>query len=436
MVFDVDDELAAQREARRRWIATDPVAAASVGPLAEFIDAWNERDRTRVRATLANDLVVEDHRRTGMGRIDGADAYVDSIVALWRLAPDSQIETSLFVVERYGAVGVGRRSGRLAEGGAFESDFIVMSAVECGLTTRIEMFEVDSLDAALARFGELRPDPLRIPPNAAFRGTARMSEAYVARDWAALRANASDDFVYEDRGKRALVSGDVETWLASIQFVASKPEAAIEFDLIGTVGDRIELERFIWAGGPDADTFEIECIRVGEVNADGQLRASILFDPDDRGAAFGEALDRFVAGEAAAIGGQAPYAAFNRAFRQHDWEAVRRAMAPDFVLVDHRTLGLGTLDRDQWVASFRAQADLAPDVTAEVFRVLSWNRHGLVAMARTCGTVPDGGGPFENAFINVVLTDGDRIQRFEVFAVADAEQALARFAELSGEERR
>ena len=35
--------------------------------------------------------------------------------------------------------------------------------------TQLEVFEPDAADAALARFAELRPDPLRIPPNAVTR---------------------------------------------------------------------------------------------------------------------------------------------------------------------------------------------------------------------------------------------------------------------------
>jgi ketosteroid isomerase-like protein len=131
-------------------------------------------------------------------------------------------------------------------------------------------------------------------------------------------------------------------------------------------------------------------------------------------------------------GGQAPFAAFFRAFEQYDWEGMRRELAPEMVFDDHRTLGLGKLDRDQWVASLRALADLGRDLAAEMPRVLAWNRHGLVAVTRTFGTVPDG-GPFENVFVSTVLTDGDCIQRYEVFDVADADRALARFAELSGE---
>jgi len=142
-----------------------------------------------------------------------------------------------------------------------------------------------------------------------------------------------------------------------------------------------------------------------------------------------------VAGEAAATGGQVPYAAFVRAFARYDWEAVRQVLAPDLVFVDHRTLGLGTLDRDQWVTSLRALADLGLDLATDVIRVLAWNRHGLVVATRLFGTVPDG-GPFENVLITVALTEGDRVRRYEIVDVGDPDRALARFAELSGGDRR
>jgi hypothetical protein len=244
-----------------------------------------------------------------------------------------------------------------------------------------------------------------------------------------VRALVSDDFVYEDRGKRALVSGDVETWIASMQFNNSLPGFRYEFELIGTLGDRIVLERMVWTGGPDGDAFETEHIWLFEVDADGQVRAVILFDPDDRAAAFVEALERFAAGEAAATGGQTPFVAFMRAFLRHDWDGVHQIAAPDWVIVDHRTLGLGTLDRDQWVASLQAHYELASNLAAEAYRVLAWNRHGLVTLCRTFGTVPDG-GPFENVFVLVVLTAGDHLQRQEVFDLGDADRALARFEEL------
>jgi hypothetical protein len=48
--------------------------------------------------------------------------------------------------------------------------------VERGRITRHELFELEDVDAGLARFAELRPDPLRIQPNAATRPTEEHDE--------------------------------------------------------------------------------------------------------------------------------------------------------------------------------------------------------------------------------------------------------------------
>jgi hypothetical protein len=44
--------------------------------------------------------------------------------------------------------------------------------------------------------------------------------------------------------------------------------------------------------------------------------------------------------------------------------------------------------------------------------------------------MPGGGGPFESVMLSVLVTAGDRIRHLEVFDVADAERAVARFEEL------
>src|SRR5262249_59515074 len=86
--------------------------------------------------------------------------------------------------------------------------------------------------------------------------------------------------------------------------VASWPGVGPTPALLGTAGDRIMVERELWTGEPDAGTFEIELIRLVEVAADGRLVAWINFDVEDRRAALAEAHARFVAGEAASIGGE------------------------------------------------------------------------------------------------------------------------------------
>jgi len=156
--FDPDDWGAATREACDRWLASDAAAAPVVRPVSEFFVAFSEHDRVRVRAVLADDLVVDDRRRAGLGRVDGADAYVESIAVLWNLAPDIQVDGRVgLALERHGLVSAGRDFGTLAEGGAFERPRVAVLIVAGGRITRFEMFDVEDADAALARFAELRP---------------------------------------------------------------------------------------------------------------------------------------------------------------------------------------------------------------------------------------------------------------------------------------
>jgi class 3 adenylate cyclase len=164
VMFDLDDLGAAKREAIARWTAIDPAAPAALTRMQDVMDAVCAQDWGRFRACLSDDLVVDDHRRTGAGRIEGADAYTDSVQAYWDLAPNQQAEAGLawHAYAPYGGVTVFRCWGTLAEGGAFESEYLGLFQGTGERITRLEYFETEALDAALARFAELRPDPLRI----------------------------------------------------------------------------------------------------------------------------------------------------------------------------------------------------------------------------------------------------------------------------------
>ena len=155
--FDPDDMRAAWSEMWARWGAIDPTVVPVTTTLAEVIDSWNAKDPERLRAVFAEDLVVEDRRRAGIGRIDGRDAYVESVTALWALAPESLLEGGRYwlAMGPHGAVYATRRVGMVPDGGAFESDYFVLSMASGGCTTRLEFFEIDAADAALARFAEL-----------------------------------------------------------------------------------------------------------------------------------------------------------------------------------------------------------------------------------------------------------------------------------------
>ncbi len=156
-IFDADDLRAASAELFERWVrlGADAILPASI----EFFRTWNDHDLGRMRALLPDDYVFHDHRRTGIGRVEGADAYVASLAALYELGPDVRLHMLYQVAQaQYGFVSVAHSFGTNAEGGAFEAVFVALSLSRGGRQVGAELFELDDLDAALARFEELRPD--------------------------------------------------------------------------------------------------------------------------------------------------------------------------------------------------------------------------------------------------------------------------------------
>jgi hypothetical protein len=287
------------------------------------------------------------------------------------------------------------------------------------------MFEVEHLDYALARLAELRLGRT----NAATRARERQTFAFGARDWDAVRRLATADFTYEDRGKRALVTGDVEAQVASMQFT-SQPGFRPRGELIGTFGDRVALDHVVFSGEPGGDAFELERIRVLEADADGQLRAVIMFDPEDQLQASHEAMRRFAAAER--VEPVRGLIAWGEAQRAKRWDDLRTICTPDFVAVDHRPLGvLGTLDREQWAESLKAIDGWSDGVTYAWYDVLAWNDSAIVGAVARTGTITDGGGAIHDSFLSVVRVAHGRLQRLDVFAEHDREGALACFEGLA-----
>jgi len=312
-----------------------------------------------------------------------------------------------------------------------------------GRITRVEVFEIGSLDQALARFEELRPpmprlaragaDPLLIPPNAATRLLDRMYQIYQrgarsSDDVSALREIVTDDFCFDDRMRRSLVVGGVDEWLRALEFLLNEAGAQVEARRIATAGDLLALDQCCWREAPGESRFEIENYRLTEVDGAGKLRALVCFSPEDRGAAFAEAQKRFLAGEAAGCAALSLMNATFSLWHDRDWEELRARIAEDGAICDHRRLGLGQLDRDEWIDSWLVGVELAPDVRVESPRILAWNEQGSVRLNRVYGTRD--GGEFENVFLGVDVWDAARMWRFEFFEVEDAERALARFEEL------
>jgi ketosteroid isomerase-like protein len=272
----------------------------------------------------------------------------------------------------------------------------------------------------------VRSDPLRIPPNAATRARDRSLEAWRARDWEALRALASPDFTFEDRGKLALVSGDVETWIENNRFVQ---QGSIERERIATARDRVALERVLWTGQGDASGVEREHLRLTEVDSEGCIRTSIRFDLDDRRASSVEMSERFLRGE----GQRIPAAAREAldALLHHDFERLRAALPGDFVFHDHRRTGLGRLEgAAAFVESLAPLAEQAPDFCIETLYTVALGENGMLDVARVFGTLAASGGAFETVYARLGTWRGERTVAMELFELDDLDRARARFEEL------
>ncbi len=428
--FDLDDPRAAQRKAWARWAAIDPAAAPWVALLGAAVDSFEAHDRERVRALFADDVIVEDHRRTGFGRIDGAEAYIESLVVLWDLAPDHRMELGWFwpAFEHHGVVTPLRRFGTLADGGAFESEHLWLSTATRGRITHLELFEPEDLDKALARLAELRPDPLRIPPNAATRWVDRWSACTAARDWEELERLYAPTAMFDDRRRLMRMTGDRAMAIANARVIMQSGRVRLERTLLATAGDRLALERWSWGGGKAGADFAVDSLAVTEVDANGLFVACISFDPDDRAAASAELFERWVRSGAEGLPPETIELA--RAFNAHDLERMRALLPAEFYLDDRRRTGVGRIEGvDAYLASLAALWELSGDLRSDALYTVASADHGRLMVARWFGTNAEG-GDFEAVFVTLGLLRDGRPVGIEIFELDDLEAATARFEEL------
>jgi hypothetical protein len=289
------------------------------------------------------------------------------------------------------------------------------------------MFEVEDLDKALARLAELRPDPLRIPPNAATRAYDRWYERAKAGDWDAHQALFDQRFRYDDRRRVMRLTGDRDMGIASDRYtweLGARPTRT----LLSTAGDRMVLQRMLWRLGEGGQVSEVEFIELNEVDTDGRFIAALLFDLDDRAAASAELFERYAASR---DHGLAPVAFDGvRAWNAHDLERLRALLPPDFYLDDRRRTGVGRLDGvDAYLASLAAVWELSRDLRIETLYIIAIEPHGTLYVCRWFGTNAEG-GEFDAVYVCLGLSRGDRPVGLEIFELDDLDIAQVRFEAL------
>jgi len=435
--FDCDDRRAAFREADARWARLEPAFAPLLEASAAYFDATAARDAEAVRAVLADDVVVHSRRRTGTGLLEGADAYLQSLRAIWELTRASEAEVLVrLAIAPSGSVAISRVAGRLHDGGPFETLACTVVLIESGRFTHFEQFEIEDAERALERFAEVSAgeeraasDPLRIPPNAAVRVGERLRMLAAGGQWDALRAGCVPGFVFDDRRSLVRMTGGLDTFVANGRHIPRAVWQHTRRTLLATSGDRLALHAYAWRGHDGSD-FEVDNLGVTEVDADERLVAVVVFDAGDRHAAAVEMLERYMTGEGAASMPPAQIA-FLRALHARDLRAVRAALGDDFVFVDHRGTGSGrTADADAYVASLAAVFEQTTELATEVLYHVAVAEHGSMSVGRLFGTLRDGGGAFESPFVCINRYESGRNVGVELFEIDDLERAKARFAQL------
>ncbi|MFW2335427.1 hypothetical protein, partial [Ilumatobacter sp.] len=108
-------------------------------------------------------------------------------------------------------------------------------------------------------------------------------------------------------------------------------------------------------------------------------------------------------------------------------------LTADFQLVDARTLGMGSSDRAAFEEALRgreADGTTGPPVPSRVTFV---SDDVMVFRASNLGHAPDSGVDWEEVACNVLVVDGDRIARLEMFDEDHWDDAITRARELTGD---
>jgi class 3 adenylate cyclase len=420
IAFDLEDLDAAFTALDARYLAGEAAAHAHIWTAITKVQAVYNRHE--VPATTA-DCVNIDHR-SGIAFAPGdVTAYIG---ATYDVAPN--VTGHLEAVHRLGDLGVVVTevvAGTSQEGFAFEWREVALFAFEGDLVSRFELFDETDLDAALASFDELQPQAPRLE-NAATRVSDRYIEKQVARDWTAMAEMLADDYQADDR--RRVVGGRVhgrDGEIANTRASADIGVTDITATVIATRGEHLALSRFRYSGSDQGlETFVVETLVVGEINADGRVAAAVAYDPDDIDVAFEELDARYLAGEAAA--------------HPDSWSAITQACAAlsrhemprtasNFVDIDHRHLA--PIAPGDLLAYIRGGLEDMVDNVLRVEAVHRLTARGAVVTHTAKGTSREGFGA-EWRMIDVFTVEGDLISRFEVFDEEDLDAAIARFDEL------
>jgi hypothetical protein len=420
-------ELLPDGPARARAAATARTVAASFEVL----------ESASARAIFAPAIEVRDNRRLASlgpsrGRPDEVLRYIDVIHELgdrlvFRIDEILDLRSDAYLLRRNFS-GVGRESG-----GAFDSDAIVLwTFKDDGRANRVELFDADRRDDALARFETLATTPAAPRfSNAAVRAVERFSERWLARDWDGVKATFAPVPWLDDRRRLIRMQLSGEEYFAHARSLFATSWTLSDTKVLATRGERLALFRLRTKGDVHGVETAADSLWLVEVDAQGRRQGLIIFDIEDVEAAYAELDDRYAAGEGA------PYAEllanmrlYEKASAERDWETVGRLLPSDFMLRSHRRLvGIASaIDREEYLATRGRVDDLNVEGRIRTDHVPRIGPKAALTALTWYGTVE--GGEFEDPFLVVTGHDGRYFHSAEIFDLEQFDAAVARYETL------
>jgi ketosteroid isomerase-like protein len=401
----------------------DDSSARAFAIIGEFNRAYEGGDFNRVRSMLSDEFRSTDHRLAAFEELD-ADGLLARMRTMREVIDDVWMLTeAIHRLTDHGMVSSNRVQG--STGCEWELALLEQCDGE-GLITRLDFYEVEDLDAALARFGELTTEPAasEMPKTLAERSEVELFAAINRRDYDTLAAMLTPDFTIETRRLLGTPPMEAGGWIEMVKEINELTEGVRwSSEAVATRGDRHLLNKTVWGGDSG---YLNERIGVVEYDETGRAARVVTFDPEQLYDAIDQLDEWYCETLANDVGSLLPTTDHNiRCFATGDFDAIR--MSDDFVSVDHRPGSFGRLDKAGHLDRMRARHDVAPAFQLIVSTIYRLTDVGIVGRVRITDT--DSVGEWDYAMI--ILGKGDQVTRMEYFEIEDLDAALARFDELT-----
>ncbi|MGI9624651.1 MAG: hypothetical protein ACR2PK_17600, partial [Acidimicrobiales bacterium] len=403
--------------------------AAVLGPLRDLAKAAGARSVEAWDAVISHDFVYVDHRQALALEANRATA-LEHVALQYELAGEGvAFPTVYHALSEHGAVDSSViRSGH--EDAEVSWGVTTLALVSDGPVDRLEVFEAEDVDAALARFDELTAGE---PAHGSESGRpSNHATRLIAQAHAFQSAGDFDGFVdlsveSVERYDRRQLTGHPDVVgrdrLRKLQEAAGElGRNRVNSHVVATRGECLALHNV----ESEYESGLVPVLLVSETN--GHLLTRYwLFDPDDYAGAI-ELLDELYL-EQLDEDRKAAFKVLVRgttAINRHDPELLDGMFADDLVAVDHELMGWPDLGVDGLIERVRSGIDA--EMLFAIVEVHRISRVGGVVTSETWA--PESG--FGTVALGCFVLDQGRVAAWESFEPEELDAALARFDELTG----